>query len=93
MTQYIFITDPNPLDTTIRFYYYLPYPEKVHFEILSINGKCIATLEDGWQAAGDHFIVWAADNVADGIYMVRFLAGEESIVQNLSVIRQEHYIQ
>ncbi len=84
---FVFATDPNPLNSAIRFYYYLPESEIIQFEVLSINGKCIAVLEEGRQPAGEHMVLWSTDYLADGIYLVRFCIGEESFVQNVSVIK------
>ncbi len=92
MNQLIFIADPNLIDATTRFYYYLSRSEIVQLEILNINGKRMALLEEGRQAAGHHLVYWSASNLVDGIYLVRFCVGEDSITQNISLIRQENAV-
>jgi hypothetical protein len=91
--HFIFVTDPDSHDAMLHFYYYLSQPEIVQFEILSINGRCMAKLVQGMQSRGDHIVYWSANNLEDGIYLVRFRAGEEYIIQNISVIRQENIVQ
>ena len=91
--HFIFVTDPDPYDATFRFYYYLSRPEMVQFEILSINGRRMAVLANGRQSPGDHMVYWSANNLQDGIYLVRFSAGAEYLIHNLSVIRQENIAQ
>jgi hypothetical protein len=67
---------PNPFNprTTIR--YALPRTERAHLAIFDVQGRLVATLKDGVQAAGEHTIEWDGRNrqgvsVGSGIYLYR----------------------
>ena len=90
--HFIFVTDPDSYNARLRFYYYLSQSEMVQLEILSIGGRCQAVLVKGRQSLGDHIVYWSGDNLEDGIYLVRFSAGQENIVHNLSIMRQENIV-
>ena len=86
----MFVVDPDPNDATLRFYYYLSRSAAVQLEMLSINGRRFAIIDSGRQSAGDHIIYWSANNINDGIYLIKFSVGEEIAIYNISVIQQEN---
>jgi hypothetical protein len=42
--------------------------------VLDVSGRRIATLLDGWQAAGHHEVVWRPAAGAAGVYFARLSA-------------------
>ncbi len=67
---------PNPFNATTQIKYQLPEPSEVVIEVYDILGRQVATLEDGYKAAGHHQIIWHADRVSSGIYFYKITAGE-----------------
>jgi len=65
---------PNPFnpDTTIR--YALPESAQVELKVYDIVGREIAVLVDSYQIAGDHSIVFEANNLPSGVYIYRLIA-------------------
>ncbi len=53
--------------TTIS--YSLPYSSKTSLSIYNIKGELVKTLVNKNQQAGDHSIVWDAEDVSSGIYL------------------------
>jgi len=65
---------PNPFNASTLIGYYLPQPAKVRIEIYDILGRQITTLQDKSQPAGEHQIVWNANELSSGIYFYKIQA-------------------
>jgi hypothetical protein len=78
---------PNPFNAQATIKYNLPYPEKVTLDIFNLAGQKIASLYEGFQAAGEHSVIWQADNLASGIYFVRFAGGEYSKTVRVALLK------
>jgi hypothetical protein len=83
--DFMFIAEPDPENSTLRFYYYLPRSENIHFEIYDFKGKLITRINNGWLAAGDYAVFWSTEKLLSGKYFVRFSVREESIVQKVTL--------
>ena len=55
---------PNPFNPATTIAYHLPQAGDVRLSVYSLAGRHIATLVDGWRAAGDHERVWAGRDQA-----------------------------
>jgi len=62
---------PNPFNPSTTISYSLPEQADVRIEIYNILGQKVATLFDGDQQAGQHEIVWRADEYPSGVYFAR----------------------
>lgn len=65
---------PNPFNayTTIR--YSLSKATSVSIEVFDIAGRKVETLPSGFQLAGEHSIVWNAEDKPSGVYFYRLKA-------------------
>jgi endonuclease/exonuclease/phosphatase family metal-dependent hydrolase len=78
---------PNPFHERTQFLVELTGTEMVRLEILDVQGRRVAVLQDGALGAGLHQVVWVpGDEVADGIYGYRCQVGEQ--VMTGKVVRQ-----
>ncbi len=66
---------PNPFNASTTIKFSLPEASDVSIEIFDILGRHIQTLVSGNQSAGEHSIVWHADNQPSGVYFYRIQAG------------------
>jgi len=62
---------PNPFNSTVRLSYGLPSAEEVNINIYDLSGRLVDILATGSSKAGNHTIIWDAQDVASGIYMCR----------------------
>jgi|GEM_PF-1553221 len=74
---------PNPFNPTTTIRYQIPYPTWVNISIYNSLGQKIRTLTNTKKAAGIFSIEWNGQNdaqqeVANGIYIVRMVAGTYS---------------
>ncbi len=83
---------PNPFNplTTIRFD--LPEPYHVRLSIFSLDGRHVATLQEGSLAAGLHEVTWTGRDarggqVASGTYIYRLEAGGHNETGRMLLIR------
>jgi M6 family metalloprotease-like protein len=67
---------PNPFGISTQFRYALPRDCHVRLEVFNIRGQKMATLVDGYEAAGHKAVSWDAHSLASGIYFYRLAAGD-----------------
>jgi hypothetical protein len=84
--NFIFVAEPDPDNSNVRFYYYLPEPENIQFEIYSLKGKLVTRISNGWLPAGIHIVYWSTSHLSNGVYLIRFGVRDESIVQKVTLL-------
>ena len=89
LPQYISLNQcyPNPFNakTTIKFN--LEIASEVKVEIYNILGRRVETLFDGNKPAGNHQIIWNAENQPSGIYFSRIKAGDFTETKKMVLLR------
>ncbi|MGA9293273.1 MAG: discoidin domain-containing protein, partial [Ignavibacteriaceae bacterium] len=65
---------PNPFNPSTNIKYALPYESNVDVTIYNALGERIKEFEQGNKEAGDHDIIWQANNQASGIYFCTITA-------------------
>ncbi|HPG38883.1 MAG TPA: FISUMP domain-containing protein [bacterium] len=83
---------PNPFNPTTAISYQLAENSNVKLQIYDTLGRCIKTLVNSHQGAGEHSIVWngtddANNPVSSGIYFCRVMAGEMSLQKKMVLVR------
>ncbi len=83
---------PNPFNpsTTIRFS--IPGEMPVRLEIYGMDGRRVAVLVDETLGAGPHETVWLGRDetgrqVASGVYFSKLLAGSQSQVRKMTLMK------
>lgn len=62
---------PNPFSNKTTIKYSLPKDSRLLLEVLSCEGKKIATLYDGFQKAGTYQLEWFPNKVPAGVYLIQ----------------------
>jgi hypothetical protein len=78
---------PNPFNAQTTIRYSLPKSSNVSIEIFDIVGRKIEMLQGGYQEAGEHSIVWNAEDRASGVYFYRLKAGESSKTERCILLK------
>jgi hypothetical protein len=83
----LYVPYPNPFNpvTTIRFSVGSQYPASLR--IYDLNGRLVETLANKKLNAGEHEIVWNADGMASGMYIVKLVSGEQRQIQKLILLK------
>ncbi len=78
---------PNPFNpsTTIRFS--LPKREHVTLKVYDVLGREVAKLVDGELVAGEHTVVFNAENLSSGIYFYRLTSLNFSQTNSMMVVK------
>jgi len=85
-------SEPNPFADKASIKYELPQSSNVHIVIYNLLGQEIKTLVNEKQVMGTHTVIWdgrdnAGEKVSNGIYFLKFHAGEYSSARKLIMLR------
>ena len=79
---------PNPFNPSTNIKFELPISSEVRLTVFNIRGQRIATLVEGFRAAGSYVVTWDASNdVTSGIYFYRFEAGGTVETKKMMLVR------
>ncbi len=68
---------PNPFNAQTTIKYILKNKAEISLSIYNITGRKVATLFEGMREAGDHQVVWNAEDISSGIYFAKLESGEK----------------
>ncbi|MFC1502042.1 T9SS type A sorting domain-containing protein [bacterium] len=72
---------PNPFNGVTHITYSLQQPSNVHLAVYNSTGQLIETLEDDYQSAGSHSVVWNPDGLSSGIYYYQIRTEKQSAIR------------
>jgi probable HAF family extracellular repeat protein len=78
---------PNPFNTITTISYSLPRTANVSIEIYDILGRSVETINEGLQNAGDHQVIWDAQDQPTGLYFYRFQAGDITVMNKMALLK------
>ena len=78
---------PNPFNPVTSFEYTIPEDGMVQVAIYDISGRMVSELVNGYQSAGTYPVVWDANELSSGLYMVNMIAGEFTTMQKIMLIK------
>jgi hypothetical protein len=78
---------PNPFNPTTVISYQLPAISRVNLKVYDAAGRMVATLVDGWRAAGAHEVTFDGQGLASGMYFVKMMAGDYVSVQKMVLLK------
>ena len=83
---------PNPFNPSTRIAFGLPRPGNVTVDIFNMAGQKVATLFDGFQAAGRFEVTWNGKDsrgnaVGSGIYFYRLHVGDMSLTKRMLFVK------
>jgi hypothetical protein len=59
----------------------------VQVAVYDLNGRMVSELVNGYQSAGSYPVVWDANELSSGVYLVNMTAGEFNTVQKIMLIK------
>ncbi|RJP78230.1 MAG: T9SS C-terminal target domain-containing protein [Candidatus Zixiibacteriota bacterium] len=78
---------PNPFNPRTVARYEIRDASHVHLRVYDTAGREVATLVDGWKAAGVHEAVFDGTGLASGIYLAKLQAGDFTQTQKLVLLK------
>ncbi|MCK6560914.1 T9SS type A sorting domain-containing protein [bacterium] len=79
---------PNPFNPSTQISFALPQAQKVTLKVFDLTGKEVATLlQNTHKPAGAHEVIFAAGQLASGVYLYRLQAGEWVETKKMILVR------
>jgi len=78
---------PNPFNPNTTIMYSLPEPSHVSLEIYNILGQKTATLISEYQDAGNHTVMWQANDMSSGMYFYRIVAADHTESRKMLLLK------
>ena len=78
---------PNPFNPVTMISFAVPSEMEVHVAIHDMLGREIVELANGVYSTGNYNLQWDAGNQASGIYFVKMIAGGETNIQKLMLVK------
>ncbi|MBM3325723.1 MAG: choice-of-anchor D domain-containing protein [Calditrichaeota bacterium] len=86
-TFYLSGAYPNPFNAQTTLKFGLPRPEQAEISVWDMHGRKVATLSTGRLQAGQYELVWNAQDLKSGVYIVRMTAGAFRATQKAILVR------
>ncbi|MEZ4655774.1 MAG: T9SS type A sorting domain-containing protein [Candidatus Eisenbacteria bacterium] len=78
---------PSPLSREATIQYLVYRPGAVTVAVQDASGRIVATLADGWHAAGLHATHWNAGSLGSGVYLLRYSSASGMKTRKVIVVR------
>jgi hypothetical protein len=78
---------PNPFNATTALNFDVPNESLVQIVIYNVTGQEVARPVNQVMAAGSHRVMFTADNLPTGMYLVRMSAGSFNAVQKIVLLK------
>jgi hypothetical protein len=78
---------PNPSRGTVAFSYELAQAGEVSLSVYDVQGREVARLFDGTQAAGTYDVTFDGSQLSAGVYLYRLAAGGQVATRQLVIVR------
>jgi hypothetical protein len=78
---------PNPFNPATTISYSLPQAGVVTLKVFDVSGRTVATLVDGFRAAGAHEVSFNGADLASGLYFYRLQSGDFTAVRKMMLIK------
>ncbi len=83
----LFQNYPNPFNPQTTIDYALPRAGDVSLVVYDMLGREVNVLIDGPQAAGRHTVRFGANQLPNGAYVYRLVAGEKTITRTMALVK------
>ncbi|MCK6691597.1 MAG: T9SS type A sorting domain-containing protein [Thermoanaerobaculia bacterium] len=77
---------PNPFSAQTTIRYEMKRPAEIRIQVYDLNGQEVATLWEGRQTAGTHFVTWNAVGVPEGVYFFQLQSNESTATRKCILI-------
>ena len=78
---------PNPFNPTTVIPYALPEAAEVRLRVVTMEGREVGVLVDGYRSAGRYRVVFDASRLSAGVYLVVLDAGSFSAVRRMTLLK------
>ncbi len=87
VVPHIFYTHPNPFNVSTAISFQLPAVSQVCLDVYNTIGKPVKTLVNGRKEPGVHSVMWDAQGLPCGIYLVKLVQGSEVFTKKIMLMK------
>ena len=77
--------DPNPVSSISVIYFSLNNDAETYFRVLDLDGREIRRIQTGNHLAGSYSILLNANGIAEGVYFIQMISGNQTIQKKIIV--------
>jgi hypothetical protein len=78
---------PNPFNSMTRIEYGIEVDGAVKLTLYDLAGREVMRVVDGWTTAGRHTAILKADDLSNGLYLLKLESGAKSTVRKVALIK------
>ncbi len=78
---------PNPFNNITRIAFALPEPTQTIVSVFNVNGRLIAQIANDIFEAGYHNLIWNAEYVSAGLYIIKMQAGTFEAAKKVVLVK------
>ena len=78
---------PNPFNPETTLVYSLAEAASITLGIYNIKGEEVVVLQQGYMAAGEHRLIWQAENLPAGVYLARLVSNNYNTEHKLILLK------
>lgn len=78
---------PNPFNSSVTIQYNMQTDGIISLNIYDLKGGIVSTLFDGHQSAGEHQMIWNADQYSSGIYFIQLFSNSRRLTQKVILLK------
>ncbi len=84
---YLSANFPNPFNAVTRVAFGIPKATRVMIRLFDVAGRDVATLVSGEFEAGNYSVVWSAESMVTGVYIMKMETPNFSSVQKVMLVK------
>jgi hypothetical protein len=78
---------PNPFNPSTNIVYALDEAQNITLEVFNMNGQHVSTLFSGFQSSGRHQLLWNAEGLPTGSYILRLRSAKQSVLRRMMLVK------
>jgi hypothetical protein len=84
---HIFENYPNPFNPSTTFSYSVSKPGKTELVLYSVTGQLVSQILTRYSPAGEHQVVWSADELASGLFIAKLNHNSETKMKKILIVK------
>jgi hypothetical protein len=78
---------PNPFNPSLNIRYETGETTQVSVTIFDVHGRELMTLKDDQHQSGFHELVWQADQLPSGVYLVQIRSNAGTVLKKVTLLK------
>ena len=84
---HMFENYPNPFNPSTTFSYSVTQPGKTELVLYSVTGQLVSQIITRYSPAGEHQVVWSADELPSGLFIAKLNHNSEIKIKKILIVK------